>query len=257
MISAIGERIWDAKYRFEAGGAVEASIADTWGRVAHAVASVEKDASRWERAYCDAMSGFTFLPGGRILAGAGTGRQVTLFNCFVSGPLSDSVAGILDALKETAVTMQQGGGIGVDFSTLRPAGAPAVRTGSIASGPLLFMHLWDSLCETMLATSSRRGAMMGTLRCDHPDIEAFVEAKRNPQALHNFNLSVLVTDDLMRAVQAGDPWDLRYPANNGQVVSRLPARALWERIVHAAHETAEPGLLFIDTINRDNNLYYC
>jgi ribonucleoside-diphosphate reductase alpha chain len=258
MNSSISERIWDSKYRFARDSkSAETDIGETWSRVARAVASAEASTDQWQAKYESILSDFLFLPGGRVLAGAGTGKQVTLFNCFVSGPLLDSVESIFDSLKETAVTMQQGGGIGLDFSGLRPSGAPAVRTGSVASGPLPFMHIWDSLCKTLLATSSRRGAMMGTLRCDHPDIAAFIDSKREHDALQNFNLSVLITDDFMQAVADDSEWQLVYPADDGQVYERLPARALWQRIIRAAHETAEPGMLFIDNINRRNNLYYC
>lgn len=263
MNCSISERIWDAKYRFARDSkSAETDIGETWSRVARAVASAEASPDRWQVEYGSILSDFLFLPGGRVLAGAGTDKQVTLFNCFVSGPLLDSVESIFDSLKETAVTMQQGGGIGLDFSALRPSGAPAVRTGSVASGPLPFMQIWDSLCETLLITSARRGAMMGTLRCDHPDIAAFIDSKREYDALRNFNLSVLITDDFMQAVANDSEWQLVYPADNGpsdddQIYERLPARALWQRIMRAAHETAEPGMLFIDKINRSNNLYYC
>src|SRR6185436_14984321 len=140
------------------------------------------------------------VPGGRILAGAGAERNVTLANCFVMGPVEDSIDGIFSALKAGALTIQQGGGIGYDFSTLRPRGSRAHASGRIASGPVSFMHVWDAMCATLLATSARGGAMMATLRCDHPDIEAFVDAKRAPDTLTHFNLSVLVTDAFMRAV---------------------------------------------------------
>jgi ribonucleoside-diphosphate reductase alpha chain len=176
------------------------------------------------------------------------------------GPIHDSIDSIFDSLKETALTMQQGGGIGCDFSTLRPAGSPAVSSGTIASGPVPFMHIWDTLCETLLATSTRRGAMMATLRCDHPDIEAFIDAKRQEHTLNNFNLSVLITDGFMQAVANDAEWELKYPSQadaGAEVCKRVPARQIWDRIVKAAHETAEPGVLFIDGINRENNLYYC
>lgn len=258
MNTSVSQAVWTSKYRFAPeGGPPEPDIRATHARVARAIAAQEKDAARWEATFRSALTDFEFLPGGRVLAGAGTGRQVTLFNCFVSGTLEDSVEHIFEALKETAVTMQQGGGIGIDFSPLRPEGSPAVRTGSVAGGPVAFMHIWNSLCETLLATSNRRGAMMGTLRCDHPDIASFIDAKRNGDVLHNFNLSVLVTDAFMQAVADDDDWALVYPAVDGRVFGRIPARALWQRIVQAAHETAEPGVLFIDTINRNNNLYYC
>jgi ribonucleoside-diphosphate reductase alpha chain len=257
VTSALAQRIWQSKYRHAGAGGVEKDIGDTLLRVAGAIASAERDSEAWRARFLAALSDFRFLPGGRVIAGAGTGKQVTLFNCFVSGPLFDSVESIFETLKETAITMQQGGGIGLDFSALRPAGAPAMRTGSVASGPLSFMRMWDLLCQTLLATSRRRGAMMGTLRCDHPDIASFIDAKRDEGALENFNLSVLVTDAFMQAVADDVDWPLVYPAGDGDVVTRTSARALWQQIVRAAHETAEPGLLFIDTINRENNLHYC
>jgi ribonucleoside-diphosphate reductase alpha chain len=148
--------------------------------------------------------------------------------------------------------MQQGGGVGYDFSTLRPAGTVAASTGSIASGPVSFMHIWDAMCATMLSTGARRGAMMATLRCDHPDIEAFVDAKRDPAALRHFNLSVLVSDAFMAAVANDADWPLVF-AGLGRTRT-VKARALWQRILRAAYDTAEPGVLFVDTINRDNTL---
>jgi ribonucleoside-diphosphate reductase alpha chain len=261
-ISPVTEWTWNSKYRaVRDDGEREADVSQTWRRVASAVASAEQDADRWQADFNGILSDFLFLPGGRVLAGAGTGKRVTLFNCFVAGPIHDSIKGILESLKETAVTMQQGGGIGCDFSNLRPHGTPAVRTGSVASGPLPFMYTWDSLCETLLATSSRRGAMMGTLRCDHPDVEAFIAAKSERNKLTNFNLSVLITDAFMRAVADDAEWQLVYPAEasgaGARVYRRMPARVLWRQIVQAAHDTAEPGVLFVDRINRDNNLYYC
>jgi len=261
-MTPLSAEIWKSKYRQSRGtGAPDNSIVDTWQRVAQAVAAAETDSTRWEKAFLSVLSDFLFIPGGRVLAGAGVDKQVTLFNCFVSGPIEDSIENILDTLKETAITMQQGGGIGCDFSGLRPSGSPAVRTGSVASGPLSFMHIWDSLCQTLLATSTRRGAMMGTLRCDHPDIRAFINAKNAPDTLANFNLSVLITDEFMHAITEGAEWPLVYPvtaaAGARQVFARLRARSLWQEIVTAAHTTAEPGLLFIDRINRENNLRYC
>ena len=261
-MTSIAAEIWKSKYRYKQGrNAPETSIINTWRRVARAVAAAEADPLHWEKIFFSALSGFHFIPGGRVLAGAGSEKQVTLFNCFVSGPILDSIESILEALKETAITMQQGGGIGCDFSNLRPSGSPALRTGSVASGPLSFMHIWDALCHTLLATSSRRGAMMGTLRCDHPDIIAFVDAKREPGVLTNFNLSVLITDAFMQAVADDAQWHLCYPPQTAiderHNAEQIPARLLWERIISAAHDTAEPGLLFIDRINRENNLHYC
>jgi ribonucleoside-diphosphate reductase alpha chain len=255
----ISELIWSSRYRGVAGdGGADAGIADTWSRVARSIASVETEPRDWEQRFLSILEGFRFLPGGRILAGAGLGKDVTLFNCFVAGQLVDSLEGILESLKEAAVTMQHGGGIGIDFSPLRPSGSPAIRTGAIASGPVSFMHVWDSMCETLLATGRRRGAMMGTLRCDHPDIEDFIDAKRDRKVLRNFNLSVLVTDEFLRAAEDDGEWLLAYPPGGDRLVEkRVSARKLWRRIVESAYETAEPGLLFVDTINRENNLWYC
>jgi ribonucleoside-diphosphate reductase alpha chain len=254
----ISELIWASRYRgSDSDGRMDADIADTWSRVARSVASVEADPATWQRRFRSLLEDFRFLPGGRILAGAGLGTDVTLFNCFVAGELVDSLEGILESLKETALTMQHGGGIGLDFSPLRPSGSAAIRTGATASGPVSFMHVWDAMCETLLATGRRRGAMMATLRCDHPDIEAFVDAKREAGVLQNFNLSVLVTDAFLEAVDGDRDWVLEYPPGNAVAQKRLPARRLWQRIVESALATAEPGVLFVDTINRENNLRYC
>ena len=170
--------IWRTRYRDGDARPPERSIADTWDRVARSVAAIERDPPLWEAQFRRIVDGFRFLPAGRILAGAGVARQVTLANCFVMGPIEDSIEGIFDALKEGALTMQQGGGVGYDFSTLRPRGTRAERTGMIASGPVSFMRVWDAMCATILSTGARRGAMMATLRCDHPDIEEFIGAKR-------------------------------------------------------------------------------
>ncbi len=253
----IARHVWHTRYRYRD----ERDIDDTWRRVAGAAASVERtDRESWETRFFELLEDFRFLPGGRILAGAGTARHVTLMNCFVMGPLEDSIDGIFDALKEGALTMRMGGGIGYDFSTLRPAGASTTGAGGIASGPVSFMRVWDSMCATLLSTGSRRGAMMATLRCDHPDIVEFVEAKRDPDALRNFNLSVQVTDEFMRAVDAGAEWPLVFPGPGdggpGRVAATLSAADLWERIMHAAYDVAEPGVLFVDTIARENNLHY-
>ncbi len=255
-LTGISHEIWDMKYRFRAPGGehAEQSIEDSWDRVAHALAAPEADPERWAREFRAAMDGFQFLPAGRILAGAGTDRSVTLFNCFVMGVIPDDMGGIFEHLREAALTMQQGGGIGYDFSTLRPAGAPVRGVGADASGPLSFMDVWDAMCRTIMSAGSRRGAMMATLRCDHPDIEDFVSAKRRPDRLRMFNLSVLVTDAFMEAVDADAPWDLVF---DGHVYKTVGARDLWDRIMHATYDYAEPGVIFIDRINRRNNLHYC
>ena len=251
--------VWETRYRDADARPAEADITDTWRRVATAIASVESDATARQREFLGILSGFRFLPAGRILAGAGSARHVTLFSCFVMGAIEDSIGGIFDALKEGAVTMQRGGGIGYDFSTLRPRGGRAQATGMTASGPVSFLGMWDAMCTTMLSTGVRRGAMMATLRCDHPDVVEFIDAKREPGALRNFNLSVLVSDAFMRAVDDDAPWRLVFPAPPAVAIveKTISARQLWERLCASAHAAAEPGVLFIDRINAWNNLGYC
>ncbi|HEY6917623.1 MAG TPA: adenosylcobalamin-dependent ribonucleoside-diphosphate reductase [Tabrizicola sp.] len=251
----IAEQIWDMKYRFkEADGTpIDGSVEDTWRRIARALAEVEKDPAKWEAEFYAALEGFKFLPAGRITAGAGTGRSVTLFNCFVMGTIPDTMEGIFTSLKEAALTMQQGGGIGYDFSTIRPKGAEVKGVAADASGPLSFMDVWDAMCRTIMSAGSRRGAMMATMRCDHPDIEAFIEAKRDPARLRMFNLSVLVTDAFMAAVKADGPWELVF---GGRVYKTIQAQDLWNKIMRSTFDYAEPGVIFIDRINAMNNLGY-
>jgi ribonucleoside-diphosphate reductase alpha chain len=251
----IAEQIWDMKYRMKdgAGQPVDTSIEDSWRRVARDLARVEAEPAKWEDRFYAALEDFKFLPAGRILAGAGTGRAVTLFNCFVMGTIPDSMGGIFDMLKEAALTMQQGGGIGYDFSTIRPRGAEVKGVAADASGPLSFMDVWDAMCRTIMSAGSRRGAMMATMRCDHPDIEQFIEAKQDSARLRMFNLSVLVTDDFMEAVKADGPWELTY---GDKVYRTVQARDLWNRIMKATYDYAEPGVIFIDRINKANNLNY-
>jgi ribonucleoside-diphosphate reductase alpha chain len=251
----IAEAIWDMKYRFrEADGTpIDGSVEDTWRRIARALAEVEAEPARWEDEFYAALDGFKFLPAGRITAGAGTGRTVTLFNCFVMGTIPDTMVGIFDSLKEAALTMQQGGGIGYDFSTIRPRGAEVKGVAADASGPLSFMDVWDAMCRTIMSAGSRRGAMMATMRCDHPDIEAFIAAKQDPARLRMFNLSVLVTDAFMAAVKADGPWELVF---GDRVYKTVEARDLWNRIMRSTFDYAEPGVIFIDRINTMNNLGY-
>ncbi len=252
----IAEAIWDMKYRLRAadGTPVDGSVEDSWHRIAGALAEGEADPALWQGRFYTALEDFKFLPAGRITAGAGTGRNVTLFNCFVMGTIPDSMGGIFDALKEAALTMQQGGGIGYDFSTIRPRGAEVKGVAADASGPLSFMDVWDAMCRTIMSAGSRRGAMMATMRCDHPDIEAFIEAKKDPARLRMFNLSVLVSDAFMAAVKADGPWELGF---GGKVYKTMAARDLWNRIMRNTHDFAEPGVIFIDRINAANNLGYC
>jgi len=249
----IAESIWDMKYRLKDadGTPVDLSIEDTWRRIARALAESEPER---EAEFYEALEDFKFLPAGRIIAGAGTGRNVTLFNCFVMGTIPDSMSGIFENLREAALTMQQGGGIGYDFSTIRPRGADVKGVAADASGPLSFMDVWDAMCRTIMSAGSRRGAMMATMRCDHPDIENFIAAKSDPARLRMFNMSVLITDAFMDAVKADAPWDLVF---DGTVYHTLSARDLWNRIMKATYDYAEPGVIFIDRINKMNNLAYC
>jgi ribonucleoside-diphosphate reductase alpha chain len=280
FVCDVCDRVWRTKYQYKDNDTVyDQTIDDTWRRVAKAVAAVEDDSDLWAQSFHRILTDFRFLPGGRILAGAGTGRRVTLFNCFVMNVIKDSMDGIFDALKEGAITMQQGGGVGYDFSTLRPAGTYARTVGNIASGPVSFMRIWDKMCATILSTGARRGAMMATLRCDHPDIEQFIDAKQDKHELRHFNLSVLVSNAFMEAVQSDRQWSLVFPADrledNGKdaetietvwsdssvpvvcrVIKHVRARALWERLMRATYDYAEPGVLFLDRINSSNPLWY-
>ncbi|MBD3616303.1 MAG: adenosylcobalamin-dependent ribonucleoside-diphosphate reductase [Gracilimonas sp.] len=281
--NSLSRQIWDRKYRLKSNTILsEESIEDTWLRVANALAYAEENEhSNWAKVFYQALKDFKFIPAGRILAGAGTGHKVTLFNCFVMGTIEDSIPSIFENLKESALTMQKGGGIGCDFSCLRPKGSLAKSSNNISSGPVSFMKIWDSMCSTMLSTGSRRGAMMATLRCDHPDIFEFIHAKSKPGELTNFNLSVLVTDELIKAVINNDDWPLVFPSNeisepdmpqlstlkkrwsntktpvSCMVFKVLKARDLWDELMKANYHSAEPGVLFIDRINKMNNLSYC
>src|SRR6056297_1990016 len=251
----ISRSIWDMKYRFKdaCGTAHDASVEDTWRRIARSLSEVEADPKMWEDRFYAALEDFRFLPAGRITAGAGTARSVTLLNCFVMGTIPDSMGGIFDMLKEAALTMQQGGGIGYDFSTIRPKGADVKGVAADASGPLSFMDVWDAMCRTIMSAGARRGAMMATMRCDHPDIEDFIAAKSDAARLRMFNLSVLVTDDFMEAVKADGPWDLVF---DGKVYCTIAARDLWNAIMRATYAYAEPGVIFIDRVHAMNNLHY-
>ena len=249
--------IWSSKYRFAPqGGGGDASVAETWARVARAVSEPEAPERReaFRAEVMEALTDYRFLPAGRILAGAGTQRSVTLFNCFVMGAIPDDLGAIFEHVREAAVTLQQGGGVGMDFSSVRPNGSLVRGVGADASGPLSFMDVWDSMCRTILSAGQRRGAMMGCLRIDHPDIEAFIDAKREPGRLRNFNLSVLVSDAFMQALAADAEWPLVF---DGKIHRNVRAADLWARLMTATYDAAEPGVIFIDRVNANNNLAYC
>jgi ribonucleoside-diphosphate reductase alpha chain len=256
----------------------EKTIDDVYRRVARALAEAERDDQRahWEQRFLDALQA-GFIPAGRIQSAAGTGLRATLINCFVQ-PVGDSIRevedghpGIYTALAEAAETMRRGGGVGYDFSRIRPQGAWVAATQSNASGPVSYMRVFDRSCETVESAGSRRGAQMGVLRCDHPDIETFIHAKDQGD-LKNFNISVGVTDAFMQAVRDGAEVELvhraepgpalkeqgAYQRDDGQWVYRkLPARTLWDQVMRSTYDHAEPGVLFLDAMNKDNNLAYC
>lgn len=254
----IAEEIWRRKYRLtRPDGSIERSLDDTLRRVAGAAASAEKGRrgkALWRRAFHESMAALEFIPAGRILAGAGTERAVTLFNCFVMGRIDDDLKSIFDSVKEAALTMQAGGGVGMDFSTLRPRGAIVRSIGADASGPVSFMDVWDAMCRTIMSAGARRGAMMATMRADHPDIELFIAAKSEPGRLRNFNLSVLVSEAFLTAVRSDADWPLVF---EGHVYRTVRARDLWQRIMRSTYDYAEPGVIFIDRVNALNNLGYC
>ena len=252
----ISQQIWDMKYRLkdQNGAFLEHTVEDTWRRIAVALSKAEANPKKWESIFYDSLTDFKFLPAGRIIAGSGTARNVTLFNCFVMGVIPDSMSGIFDMLKEAALTMQQGGGIGYDFSTIRPKGSIVKGIAADASGPVSFMDVWDSMCRTIMSAGSRRGAMMATMRCDHPDIEEFIAAKSDSKKLRMFNLSVLVSDAFMEALKKGEDWRLSF---NDKIYKVIKAADLWDKIMRATYNYAEPGVIFIDRINEANNLRYC
>jgi len=253
----------------------EHSIEEVRRRVARALAAVERDPARWEPVFYETLLN-GFIPGGRINSAAGTQLEATLINCFVQ-PVGDSVSqtvdgkpGIYLALLEAAETMRRGGGVGYDFSSIRPKGALVRGTNSSASGPVSYMHVFDQSCETVESAGARRGAQMGILRCDHPDIEEFIHAKDHGN-LRNFNISVAATDAFIRAVEADGDWELvhaqppgpgwphpSYQRGDGKWVFRtLKARDLWDQIMRSTYDHAEPGVFFVDRANADDNLSYC
>lgn len=268
---AITLDVWNDKYRW----GDEEHPYDSMERVVEGIYANDPDKAAKKDAL-EAMQKLLWVPGGRIQAGAGTSNIVTLINCFVCRDIHDSMDGIADALKDTMLTLQQGGGDGMNFSSLRPAGAYLKRTGAVASGPLPFMDMWDSMCGTIMSAGSRRGAMMGVMDIEHPDIVDFIHAKRELGRWTNFNVSVLVTDAFLDAVKHDETWYLGFnvPRKDGNhlfvteketegdielwyAYYKYSARELWDMIIENTYEYSEPGVIFIDRINQRNNLQYC
>lgn len=264
--TVLSKEVWNKKYRHES----DDSIMQTMSRTAHAL--FPNDVAK-ALEVADLMYEGVILPAGRILSGAGTGNRVTLMNCYVMGTIDDSLDDIFAKLKESAMTMQQGGGIGIDISPLRPFKAVLKRTGSSSSGPMPFLDTWDAMCKTIMSAGHRRGAMMATMDISHPNIIDFITAKRDKTRLRNFNVSVLVSDEFMRALSEGLDFQLRHETASVEwddheknkrlwkqggklyyVWDTVDARALWETLCHNTYEYSEPGVIFIDRINDKNNL---
>jgi len=218
------------------------------------IADSLKDSPEHFEAFKDTMRTMRFLPAGRVQNAMGAARQTTAYNCFVSGVIEDSMDSIMQAATDAAETMRRGGGIGYDFSRLRPRGDRIKSLESLASGAVSFMKIFDAVCQTIASSGHRRGAQMGVLRIDHPDIEQFITAKHDSTSLTGFNISVGVTDEFMRCLATGTPFPLQY---NGTVYREVDPVALWDMIMRSTWDWAEPGVLFIDTINKMNNLWYC
>lgn len=241
----ISREIHAMKYR-----APEETFRESTARVAGALA----DNSEHYRRFKELLRDMRYLPGGRVQAAVGAPSRVTPYNCFVSGTIEDSMPGIMRALTEAAETLRLGGGIGYDFSTIRPKGDLIMSLSSAASGPVSFMQLFDALCKTVSSAGQRRGAQMAVLRVDHPDIETFIAAKQDGTSLTAFNLSVAVTDEFMDAVCGGAPFTLRF---GSKMYKTVDARALWDKIMRSTWDWGEPGVLFIDRINNGNPAQYC
>lgn len=218
------------------------------------IASALKDDDEHFKTILPILREQRFLPAGRIQASVGASRATTAFNCYVSDTIEDSRLGIFQRLQEAAQTMGLGGGDGFDFSTIRPRGALIKSQQAPASGPVSYMRVWDTMCKTIASAGNRRGAMMGVMRVDHPDIEEFIDAKRTPGELTQFNISVAITDEFMTALKEDTTFDLIF---DGIVFKTIKARYLWDKIMRSTWSHAEPGVLFIDVINKKNNLHYC
>lgn len=241
----ISEEIHATKYRLPD---------ESFEQCVYRLAGTLRDGNDHWRAIKEIFGDMRFLPGGRVQNAIGSPRTTTAFNCFVSGLIEDSMPSIMQRATEASETMRRGGGIGYDFSRLRPRGELISTLGSRASGPVSFMDIFDAICKTISSAGHRRGAQMGVMRIDHPDIEQFIQVKQRKGALEGFNISIGVTDEFMECLKAGEPFQLRW---NGKTYSKVDPQALWDMIMRSTWDYAEPGVLFIDTINRMNNLYYC
>jgi ribonucleoside-diphosphate reductase alpha chain len=246
----ISKEIHERKYQYNGE-----TVQGTFERQAKHLSSVEEDQDKWYKQFLWALEDFKFLNGGRIITNAGTNRKnATMFNCYVMNKIPDSMDGIFDVVKEAALTQQMGGGVGFDFSTLRPSGAYVAGCESESSGPISFMNVLDATCRTIQSAGNRRGAQMGVLNVSHPDIYKFIESKRGNNALQMFNISVGVTDAFMDAVNGDLDWELTF---EGKIYETVKAIDLWDKIIRATYDYAEPGVLFLDNINKMNNLWYC
>ncbi len=241
----IGKWIHSTKYR---------SPGESFEQCMDRVARVLSDDSAHKKALLEVLCEQRFLPGGRIQAAAGSPKKATMFNCYLAGPIEDSMEGIMQAATEAALTMRQGGGIGYNFGTLRPKGALIKSLDSQASGPVSFMGIFDAVCKTIASAGHRRGAQMGILPVDHPDIMEFIRAKQNTNSLTAFNISVGITDDFMRAVEAKRNYNLSF---SGRMCGSLDASLVWEELMRSTYDWAEPGVVFLDTCNKMNNISYC
>jgi len=245
MTLPISEEIDNVKYR-QTGE-------DFYSKVVR-IAEALKDTPDHFENFKDALRHMRFLPAGRVQNAMGAARQTTAYNCFVSGAIEDSMDSIMGRATDAAETMRRGGGIGYDFSRLRPRGDRIKSLDSRASGAVSFMQIFDAVCQTIASSGHRRGAQMGVLRVDHPDIEQFITAKNDGTSLTGFNISVGITDEFMKCLEKKEPFPLQF---EGRVHEEVDPVALWDMIMRSTWDWAEPGVLFIDTINKMNNLYYC
>lgn len=251
--TAYSEQLHAEKYRLEG---------ETFRDAMNRVASSLQDSPEHYHEFRDILLHQRFLPAGRIQAAMGSPKGVTPYNCYVSGTIPDSFvtrdnpeeSSIMHRAEQAATTMRMGGGIGYNFSTLRPKDALIKKLLSRSGGPLSFMPIYDSVCGATSSAGNRRGAQMGVLNVDHPDIWDYVHAKHKPGVLEGFNMSIGITDEFMEAKYAGKPFDLRF---GGEVYNTIDAAELWEAIMRSTWDWAEPGVLFLDRINKMNNLWYC